>query len=196
MASLRELDAILPAYYTLSNQKIILIARVREELVYFYDQLDRNTTIVLLAEPCCYSTKRIFLEIMNDIGATVIDLREQETFDPQYTISPRSKKIISDLFNQNTFEKVITHPKYSRSNDSQNRELFDLIKSMGITNHYTYNKIGINGTPIPPCKVKLGLFKLYCTVPNELNILDKKMLQNYIDISSNISGLRRVQRYE
>jgi hypothetical protein len=97
MASLRELDETIPAYFTMSNKKLLIIDRVRENNLFFYDIIDRQTTIVLLSEPDCYSVKYLFLELMNDIGATVIDLREKETFDLLYKISPKSQKIISTL---------------------------------------------------------------------------------------------------
>lgn len=196
MASLKELKATLPAYYTLSNKKLLVIARVREESVYFYDQLAPTTTVILLAEPACYALKRIFLEIINDIGATVIDIREKETFDPSYEMSQRSKKIITTLLHNESYDQIITHPRYSRENDPQNRAIFDLIsanvKDLGTNNHYTYNKIGQYGTPQLPCKVKMGIFEIYCALITENNEIDDSVLQNYIDISSNISGIRKI----
>jgi hypothetical protein len=196
MASLEELDNTLPAHFTLSNKKLLLIARVREEAVFFYDQLGPTTTVVLLAEPMCYALKRVFLEFVTDTGATVIDLREQESFDQNYKISDRSVKIINTLIRDNDYDQIITHPRYSVKNDPQNRALFDLVSVLllnyGLHNHYTYNKIGINGSPMLPRKVKDDIFRLYCTIIKEGEILDKKMYQNYLNISSNISGIRRV----
>lgn len=196
MASLKELDETLPAHFTLSNKKLIIIARVREESVFFYDSLDKDTTIILLAEPKCYPIKRIFLEFITNIGGTVIDLREKESFDPKYKLSKRSRQIITRLITENSYDKIITHPKYSRKNDSQNREIFDfvslVIRAIETDNHFTYNKIGINGSPMLPCKVKLEMFKLYCRLGNDDEKIDTVMLQNYINVSSNISGVRKV----
>ncbi|VBB18857.1 hypothetical protein YASMINEVIRUS_1389 [Yasminevirus sp. GU-2018] len=196
MASLQELDETLPAHFTLSNRNLIVIARAREESVFFYDSIDRNTTIVLLAEPNCYPIKRIFLEFMTDIGATVIDLREKESFDSNYKMTKRSQQILAKLITENSYDKIITHPKYSRNNDPQNREIFDfvslMVRALGTNNHYTYNKIGVNGNPKLPCKVKMGIFELYCRMGNNNDEINRQMLQNYINISSNISGIRRV----
>jgi len=199
-ASLIKLEEEIPAYFTMSNERLILIARVREETVFFYDSIDRNTTIVLLAQPSCYALKRVFLEVMNDMGATVIDLKEKETFDPSYKISDKSRKIITTLINDYTYDKIITHPRYPKDNDSQNRALFELasnlIKSVGTDNHYTYNKIGINGNPKMPCKTKRGILELYSSLATDNKEIAKEMFQNYLNITANISGLRRVTRSE
>lgn len=196
MASLRELYDTLPAKYTLSNQNLILIAHVRDETVYFYDELGPTTTIILLSQPKCYALKKIFLEFMNDLGTTVIDLRENETFDPGYKLSKRSESIIISILRDYNFEKIITHPKYDINNDPQNRELYDLtIKLMNKyknNNHYTYNKIGLNGIPKLPCGIKKGILEMYCKILSPNNKLDKETYDNYSSITSNIYGLRKL----
>ena len=196
MASLRELDETIPAYFTMSNKKLLIIARVREESIYFYDILDRHTTIVLLTEPDCYAIKYLFLEFMNDIGATVIDLREKETVDPLYKISEKSQKIISSLIYDYKYEQIITHPKYTKTNDPQNREIYDLVTKLvhevESDNHYTYNKIPSNVSPILPSKIKKGVLELYCRSHSKNNNIDQNMLQKYINISSRIYGLRKL----
>jgi hypothetical protein len=196
MASLEELDKTLPAYFTLSNKHIIFIAHVRDETVYFYDQLGSTTTVVLLAEPKCYALKKIFLEFMNDLGTTVIDLREPETFDPNYVMSDDSVKIIQKLLTQYKFDKIITHPKYTAKNDPQNRALFDIVSNitnvMKTNNHYTYNQKGLYGIPELPCGTKKGILELYCRAVSKDNVLDKKMYDNYASITSNINGVRKV----
>lgn len=196
MASLTELKKTLPTYYTLSNQKLILMAHVRDETVYFYDELGPTTTIILLSQPKCYALKKIFLDFMNDLGTTVIDLQEPETFDVDYIIGNRSLRIIRSFLRDYRFDKIITHPRYSKENDSQNRALYDLIRdyvaAIGKDNHYTYNKIGTYGTPKLPCGIKKGILELYCRVLNRDNKLDEKMYKNFSSITSNISGTRRI----
>jgi len=198
MASLEELNAIIPSHFTLSNRNLIIIARVREETVYFYDQLGPLTTVVLLAEPECYALKRIFLELMIDMGVTVIDLRERETFDKNYKMSPESLAIIKSLLVEYNFDRVITHPKYPLRNDPQNRVIFDTIsriqRTIGLNNHFTYNKIGEYGSPIIPCGVKKGIIELYCKIITDDESLDKNMYNNYVSITSHISGIKKVLR--
>lgn len=208
MASLKELDRIIPSHFTLSNKRLLIIAHVKEESVYFYDSIDSNTTIIVLTQPECYLIKNIFLELMIDRGVTVIDLKEKESMNPNYKLSDNSRKIIVNLITSNKYDQIITHPKYQQSNDPQNRALYDLvfslIKRLGTNNHYTYNKIGVYGKPSLPCTVKKGIFELYCRLDsgscktNKSCFTDKnndevdiKTLQRYMDISSNISGLRR-----
>lgn len=196
MASLEELDATNPSHFTLSNKNLIIIARVREETVYFYDQLGPTTTVVLLAEPSCYAIKRIFLELMIDMGVTVIDLREKESFDKNYKMTPNSLAIIMSLTMGYNFDRIITHPKYPVSNDPQNRAIYDLVQRIisvsGSDNHFTYNKIGNNGIPILPCGVKKGILELYCKMASDDESVDRKMYDNYVSITSHISGLKKV----
>lgn len=199
MASIEELDKSWPAKYTLSNQKLIIMARVREDLVYFFDELGPTTTIILLAEPDCYDLKYIFLEFMIAIGATVIDLREKETFDVNYKLSKKTTDIIRSILTNNKYDKIITHPKYPKENDSQNRALYDyvstLLKNLGIKNHYTYNKIGEYGKPDIPIEGSLrnSMLLLYSKAAAQDDMKSaKKYYENYLNISSKISGLRRI----
>lgn len=196
MASIKELDDTIPAYFTLSNKRLIVMARVSEETVFFYDNLDRNTTIILLAQPDCYTLKHLFLKLMADIGVTVVDLQEKESFDPQYMISPRSGTIISNLISNYKYDLIITHPKYNRNNDPQNRALYDLVtlleKELGLNNHYTYNMIKYPASAKTPRKVKRGILELYCRVGNKNNVLDEDKFQNYVNISSRVNGLKKI----
>jgi hypothetical protein len=196
MASIDELDRTLPTYFTLSNKNLIVIARVREESVYFYEQLGPLTTVILLAEPECYALKHLFLEVMIELGVTVIDLKEKESFDENYQMTKNSLSIIKSLMTQYRFDKIITHPRYSNKNDSQNRTIFDvvsrIISILGYDNHYTYNSIGQYGAPKIPCGTKKGILELYCKATTENGKIDKKMLANYIDITANIDGIKKI----
>jgi hypothetical protein len=196
MALIKELDRTLPAYYTLSNQKLILCAHVRDETVFFYDQLGAHTTVVLLSQPQCYGLKKIFLDLANDLGTTVIDLREPETFDPDYRLSDRSIQIICTLLAEQKFQHIITHPLYSADSDPQNRALTilvtELVKRLKLSNHYTYNNIGLNGTPRLPCGIQEQIIQLYCRVTAPSLELDTKLYTNYRAIASQISGIRKL----
>jgi hypothetical protein len=190
MASLKELDAILSAYYTLSNKKILLIAHVRDETIYFYDNIDSLTTVILLASPKSKVLKQIFLECMNKIGATVVDLDEQETFDPKYQMSAKSTSIIKKLLSGYKYQYIITHPRYTKESDSQNRALYDIAeymcKNLGTYNHYTFGyKEKNNRNMINPRKEYM--IRLYCKV------LGNELLENYMNVGSTISdGLIKI----
>jgi hypothetical protein len=199
MASIKELESSLPSYYTLSNKNLIIIGHIREETIYFYDELGPQTTVIILTEPECYAVKQMFLELMIDMGVTVIDLKETESFDQNYKLSPNSISIIKSLINQYNYKKIITHPKYSISSDPQNRVLFDLVSNIinykGTDNHYTYNKINNNGkinNNEKICNIKKGIIELYCKLITPDESLDQKLYNNFISITSEIKGLRKV----
>lgn len=197
MASLKELDETISAYFTLSNKKLLIIARVGEESIYFYDFIDRFTTVILLTEPDCYASKYAFLEFMNDVGATVIDLREKGSrFDKSYKISPRSKKVITTLINNYSYEKIITHPKYDKTYDSQNNDIYylvtALIHDLGTNNHWTYNYIDHGVIPHILCKFQLKMFEIYSRSLEDVYNENNATIKGYIEIASKIHGLKRV----
>lgn len=194
MASIKEIDNALPSHYTLSNKNLILIAHVRDETVYFYDQLGPNTTIILLAKPNCYAIKKIFLDFMNDIGTTVIDLMEEETFDKNYIMTRKSINIIRTILLKYGYEKIITHPRYAIDNDPQNRAIYDIVSyiltKIGKCNHYTYQKTKFNNKQNVPCGIKKEIIKLYSRVMND--IYYTVIYENYMNIASTISGVEKI----
>ena len=200
MASLEELERTLPTYFTLSNKNLIITAHVRDETVFFYDLLEggQTTTIFLLSEPQNFGLKKIFLDFMNNLGVEVIDIREPEIINnPNYKMCTRSKQILDSLLKNESFEKIIIHPRYAKENDPQNRALHDFVtdraQRYGLNNIYTYNKIGINGTPRIPCGIKKGILELYTRVQDPKKKLNKKIYNNYASITSNIRGVRLLQ---
>jgi hypothetical protein len=201
MASLDKLKNILPAYYSLSNKNLIIIAHVRDETIYFYDELGPTTTIVLLSQPKCYQLKKIFLDFMNDLGTTVIDLQEEETFHTSYTMTKKSTDIINTLLKNFNYEKVLTLPQYNKNNDPQNTALYNLVsktlKQIGKNNLFTYKTIGKNDKPTIPCKnsIKEGIIQLYSSSLNDDFTFDKYVYNNYMSITSKISGTKHIDIY-
>ena len=200
MASLDELDRTLSHYFTLSNKNLLIIAKVCEETIYFNDILDNITTIVLLTEPRCYAIKRAFIEAMIQKGVTVIELKEFETFDSLYKMSNSAERIITNLIEQNTYQHIVTHPRYYKKGDSQNREIFDivskLVKRKKSDNHFTYNKIKYYDALTKLDDQTITILKMYSSVLNENNRTNPTTFKNYITTCSNISGIRKVKQYE
>jgi hypothetical protein len=196
MTSIREIDNTLPSYYTLSNKNLIIIAHVRDETIYFYNELGEHTTIILLAEPSCYYLKKVFLDFMNDLGVTVIDVREKETFDSNYKISDRSIGIICKMISQYNYKKIITHPKYAYDNDPQNRAIYDVVSQfmdqIGHNNHYTYN-MHKEGKKKDICGIQKGIIELYSIEPHMKNRINKRVYDNYISISGNMNGTKKLK---
>jgi len=193
MASLQELNKTLPDYYTLSNKNLIIIGHVRDETIYFFDYLGPHTTVILLAEPKCYAIKKLFLELLNEYGSTVIDLREEESFDEKYVMTKKSGDTITRFLNDYTFEKVITHPPYS--NDPQNKAIYDLVTSfnrkINKLNHYVYKIDNKNLTE--PCAMKKGVIELYSKLSSNDRDTFEKIYNNYINITKTISGIFKVK---
>lgn len=192
MSSLIEIEKSLPDYYTLSNKTLIIIAHVIDETIYFYEELGPNTTIILLSQPKCYVIKEIFLEFMSNIGTTVIDIKNEETFDESYRLDNRTIKIIMNLLNNYKFGKILTHT--DTVNSSQNKELYKLITEyMTLTkkdNHYTYNKTTTNNNI--PCGMKKEILELYCRTTYDDGKLDIELYNKYSNITSQISGIRKL----
>lgn len=197
MASIKELDRIIPAHYTMSNKNLIITAHVGEETAYFYHQLGPLTTIIVLTKPECYPEQKIFLDIMNDLGSTAISLGEDIDFDYDYRLSKRSQNIIGNFIQNYSFKNIIIHPRYSRDNDPQNREIHDFVRQIAsksgdrLTNRlYTYNKIGRYGKPNVPCNIHKGIIELYSKAECPVGDLNKEKLRGFIMTASYISGIR------
>lgn len=190
MSSLIELESSIPSLFkTYENENILFIAKIREESIYFFDQLTPRTTIVLLADPACYELKRFFIELVAEFGITVIDLQEQESFDPNYTMNNKSKTIITDLLTNYKYKRIITHPNYTL-NDPQNKSLYNfinkIVKQTNSNNHYTYNLT--NESKII-CKKQMEIIKIYSYIVSK----NRLIYENYINIASKINGLKKVE---
>lgn len=197
MASIKEWDATLPAYYTMSNKNLIITAHVGEETAYFYHELGPLTTIIVLTRPDCYPEQKVFLDLMNDLGSTAITLEEDIDFDPEYRLGERAQNIIGNLIQNNSFKRIIIHPRYPRENDPQNREIHEFVREIAkqsgdrlINRIYTYNKIGKYGKPKVPCGIQRGIIELYSSVAEPDKKLNKEKLRAFISTASFISGIR------
>ena len=192
MSLLNEIDNSLPEYYTLSNKTLIIIAHVMDETIYFYDELGPNTTIILLSQPSCCATKEIFIEFMSNIGTTVIDIKNTESYDKSYRLDKRSIKIIMNLLKDYKYKKILTHPE--TIDTPQNRELCKMIKEymklMNMDNHYTYNRIETNKNI--PCGIKKYIIKLYCRMINREKKTHDNLYKKYSNITSHISGIYKL----
>lgn len=200
MASIKEYERTLPAYYTMSNKNLIITAHVGEETAYFWNLLGPNTTVIMLTKPERYIEQRIFLELLIDLGSTAISLDEDEDFDPEYILSVRSQNIIGNLIQNYSFKNIYIHPKYPKTGigaDPQNRELHDFVRQIQkesgnrLKNKvYTYNKIGKYGTPKLPCDIQEGIIKLYCAAANPDGDIDQDKFRSFVSTTALIDGAR------
>jgi hypothetical protein len=128
---------------------------------------------------------------MIELGVTVIDLQEKESFDPNYIMSLRSVQIVKSMINEYNYQRIITHPKYTITSDPQNRAIYDIVIKCKTNNHYTYNFLQQEQNTI--CAAKLGILDLYCRTNSDNDNVDKDMYNSYMKISRRISGLRRAE---
>lgn len=197
MALISEYDRTLPAHFTMSNKTLIITANVGEETIYFYRELGALTTIIVLTRPECYEVQRIFLDIMNDMGTTVISLYEDQDFDPNYRLSKRSQNIIGNIISNNSFKKIIIHPKpASNSKDVQNRELYNFVMQLYNIQPKLKNKIYIYNTDptasklCKPNSVQKGIIQLYAKAKTTKNKdLTDKVIEAYMRMTDSIHGI-------
>lgn len=200
MALIKEVDKALPDYYKMSNNKIIITAHVGEETGYFYDELGPHTTIIVLTKPECYLHKKIFLDLMNDLGTTAIMLDEDEDFNERYMLGQRAQKIIGSLLKNYDYKHIIIPPKYEIQQDPQNREIYNFVtKIVRETNKingkfknklYTYNKIGGKKEI---CDIQKGIIELYCRIAEENNELNADSYRNFMGIATKIKGIKQLE---
>jgi hypothetical protein len=150
----KDLCKNLPDAYRLSNKNLIIISNVQEETYFFYDILDRNTTIILLNKSNSRTNKRRFIELCIDIGVTIIDLEECPSKNNNFELSNKTKNIITHLLTTEKFKNIYITPKFKLNPTNhktiQNRKLHDFIsyiaKKYNINNfksHHTNKKCGI-----------------------------------------------------
>ena len=160
----------------------------------------------MLTRPDCYIEQRIFLELINDLGATAISLGEDEDFDPEYVLSKRSQNIIGNLIQNYSYHRIVVHPQYERTgvgSDPQNRELHDFVRQIQrdsgdrLKNRvYTYNKIGKYGNPKVPCGIQKGIIELYSAASEPDKKENPERLRSFISTASFIDGIRLLRDSE
>jgi hypothetical protein len=200
MASIKEVDNTLADYYTMSDNKLIITARMPDVLTYFYDHLGPYTTIIILTRPASYLEYRAFLEAINDLGSTAIPLDENEYDGSDYLLGTRAQNIVGRLLKNYTYRQIIMHPNADK-HGPQNRELYNFVTQIvRETNKlntkfqnklHTYDTIGQHNKPKQVCDTQLNLLKLYCTIAEgELN---RDRLRSYLTIASSVTGLKLLE---
>jgi hypothetical protein len=166
------------------------MAHVRDESIFFYDWIDKNSLIVILTKPELGVYEEVFQDVCRKKGCTVYSINDDIDMDKDYSLSERAKSIIDSVLEEFDGKnvKIITHPKFTRESDPQNRELFDYVAAKYLDNHYIYKKSDVdkllsNGR-------KRSLMK-YCMIfKNEDDRLER--FYNYVTIAQKIHTLRKI----
>jgi hypothetical protein len=184
---LNQIEMETPNKYKLNNENLIIIGHVRDETIYFFDKLTPKTTIILLSEPKCYSIKKIFLELCNEYGIEVIDLREKECFNTNYKLPKRIVNIISSIILNNTFKNIFIHPLFTLESDIQNRLLTQLVSSLSSKKKLNIKSYKKALTNKKLSKIQDSILKLYVRTLDDNGHLDNNIYDNYYSIASSIN---------
>jgi hypothetical protein len=138
---------------------LIIISHCRDEIIYFYENIDKNSLLVFLSSPSNKKDKEVLNSFIAESSARFIELDEIETFESDFTLSTRTKNIIKNLIEDYKPLRVITQAKATVESDIMSRKLYEYIQELNISNHYVL-KYNVNNNKIVPLGVQKYL-KLY-----------------------------------
>jgi hypothetical protein len=119
----------------MSKNNIIIVSHCRDEIIYFYEEIDRSSLIVLVTKPSSQKDYDIFNNFIIESGCRYIQLDEIDTFDTSFELSNETKNILLNIVTDYA-NKVITQAKATIDSDIVSRRIFDYISSLQLDNHY------------------------------------------------------------
>jgi hypothetical protein len=119
----------------MSKNNIIIVSHCRDEIIYFYEEIDRSSLIVLVTKPTSQKDYEIFNNFIIESGCRYIQLDEIDTFDISFELSNDTKNILLNIITDYA-NKVITQAKATIDSDIVSRRIFDYISSLQLDNHY------------------------------------------------------------
>ncbi len=119
----------------MSKNNIIIVSHCRDEIIYFYEEIDRSSLIVLVTKPSSQKDYEIFNNFIIESGCRYIQLDEIDTFDTSFELSNDTKNILLNIITDYA-NKVITQAKATIDSDIVSRRIFDYISSLKLDNHY------------------------------------------------------------
>ena len=172
-----------------SGQNIIITAHVRDESLFFYDWLHNNTILIILTKPELNAYGEVFHNVCIKKNVTVYCLNQELDMSKDYKLGKREKEIIDSLLSiHEDAKRVITHPKFTRESDAQNRELFDYVAGKNLDNHYIYEK---SKNPVKIDRDRKKALMKYCMIFKNEEARVKR-LQKYVGIAQKVGKLIRI----
>jgi hypothetical protein len=162
---------------------LIFISHCRDEIIYFYDYIDKDSLLVLLSQPTNRRDREVLNNFILESSARFIQLDEIESFDSSFTLSERTKDIIHDLIEGYNPSRIITQAKATIDSDIMSRRLYEYIQELKVSNHFV-PKFNINNNKIIPLGVQKYL-KLYS---NSNKSLYNTMMSTY----NSLDGIKKV----
>ena len=109
---------------------LIFISHCRDEIIYFYDYIDKDSLLVLLSQPTNQRDREVLNNFILESSARFIQLDEIESFDSSFTLSTRTKNIIQNLAHSSETEWVNYNFDAILQNDNSIDDLKSNLKSL------------------------------------------------------------------
>lgn len=162
---------------------LIFISHYRDEIIYFYDYIDKDSLLVLLSQPTNQRDREVLNNFIAECSARFIQLDQIDTFDTTFTLSIRTKNIIQNLIEEYKPSRIITQAKATADSDIISRKLYEYIEELKVQNHFI-PKYNINNNKIIPLGVQKYL-KLYS---NSNKTVYNMMISTY----NTVDGIKKV----
>jgi hypothetical protein len=165
-----------------NTSNVIIISHCRDEIIYFYDYIDKNSLLILVGLPTNQRDREVLNKFIAEAGTRLIQLDEVDTFNTNFELSEKSKEVIKNILSYNNI-RVITQAKATVDSDIMSRRVYEYIESLKINMHYV-PKYNINNNRIIPLGVQKYL-KLYANN-------NDKLLNSMLSTYNAVDGLKKV----
>lgn len=163
-----------------SYDNIIFFAHIKDEVVLFYKFITANSLVILLTDPITDRHDEIFNELMNEKRCTYVKLGDSENFNEHYALSTSIKNQIRGILNTFQRHRVITHGPIRRTEDPQNRALYEFMLELKIPDHHTIDYDENSNNTVDT--IQRYYIKRYAE--------NNKQFSTYVGVASKIRGLK------
>ena len=119
----------------ITQGNIIIISHCRDEIIYFYDYIDKNSILIFVSTPSNQRDREVLNGFIAEAGVKYIQLDEIETFDTSFQLSEINKIIIKSLLEYKPI-RIITQAKATLESDIISRRVFEFINELQTDIHY------------------------------------------------------------
>ena len=134
----------------MTKNNVIIVSHCRDETIYFYDEIDRSSLVILVTKPNSQRDFEIFNNFIIETGCRYVQLDEIDTFDITFELSTHSKEILYNIIRYNPTQ-VVTQAKATLDSDSVSRKVYEYVSNLQTNKHYipkfnlNYNKLLARG---------------------------------------------------
>jgi hypothetical protein len=113
----------------ITQGNIIIVSHCRDEIIYFYDYIDKNSILIFVSMPSNQRDREVLNGFIAEAGARYIQLDEIETFDTTFQLSERNKTIIKNFLEYKP-SRIITQGRATIESDIISRRVYDFINDL------------------------------------------------------------------